>query len=127
LDPQTKYSAPDQEDVESFIRSFNGEDSGGATVIPGSYVQFMVEPAGPPSSGLQQEARTGASSIVLGTQGVASDKAGLSEIQVQQGLFGAVSSEGIYIASEAGSSELSEQQDITTKLDASGSYVVSNL
>ena len=126
LDPQTKHSTPDEEDVESFIRSFNGEDSGGATVIPGSYVQFMVEPVGLPLKEMQQAVRTSKSSIILGTLGAGSDKANVSDIQVQLGIFGAISSEGVYIV-EADPSQLDDQQAITTKLDASGSYVVSGL
>ncbi|KAK0656743.1 hypothetical protein B0T16DRAFT_501373 [Cercophora newfieldiana] len=122
LDPQTKYSTPDEEDIESFIRSFNGEDSGGATVIPGSYVQFMVEPFGHPPKGALQHDTTDGASMVLGAQGAASEQESLSEYQVQQGLFGAISSEGIYIASGADASQAGEDHGITTKLDASGSW-----
>lgn len=122
MDPQTKYSAPGEEDVESFIRSFNGEDSGGATIAPGSYVQFFVEPFGRPPKGIQQQTQTDGASVVLGTCSGAWDQGSLCEVQVQQGLFGAVSSDGLYIAS--GEDALAA---ITTKLDAFGSYVVSRM
>ncbi len=57
LDPQTKYSSPDEDDVESFIRSFKGDTSGAGTVVaPGSYIQFFIE--GPrPAQGASEPAR----------------------------------------------------------------------
>lgn len=122
LDPQTRYSTGDEEDVESFIRLFHGEDSDSGVVTPGSYVQFMVEPVGPrPPGGLLGE--NPRPSVVLGTQDGVVEKAGLSGIQVQQRLFGAVSSHGIYLGSEAAN----EHPEITTKIDSSRSFVAASM
>ncbi|KAK4447523.1 hypothetical protein QBC34DRAFT_409639 [Podospora aff. communis PSN243] len=120
LDPQTKYSTADNEDVESFMRSFQGEDSGSATVMPGSYVQYFVEPFGSLPEGLQNKTKIDGESIVLGNQGAPLKEATSSNVEVQPGLFGAASSEGIYIASEA-----DDQHGIITKLDSGGSHIVS--
>ncbi|KAK3941577.1 hypothetical protein QBC46DRAFT_458267 [Diplogelasinospora grovesii] len=103
LDPQTRYSNPDQEDVESFIRSFKGEDdSPGSIVTPGSYVQFLVEPI--PSKQVQQEETSGSekseNTLVIGTQNAAAaEPAKADGTQVILDQFGAVSAQGIYISS----------------------------
>ena len=136
LDPQTKHSTSDGDDVESFIRSFNGEESaggGGGIVAPGVYVQFMVEPDGPPASTVSDEAALGphfdqnGSVAVLGTTcDAVLEDAGVSEVKVQEGLFGAFSLNGVYIASEE-IKEVDQRGSILSKMDASGSYVVSRL
>ncbi|KAK0632267.1 hypothetical protein B0T14DRAFT_444941 [Immersiella caudata] len=120
LDPQTKYSTSDDEDVENFIRSFHGQDSGGATIAPGSYVQYFVEPFGCPPRGFRPRVRGGVASVVLGNQSILPEKTAQSDIQVVKGQFGAVSSQGIYISSKE-----EKPHQITTKLDVWGSYITS--
>ncbi|KAI2619950.1 hypothetical protein GGR54DRAFT_647591 [Hypoxylon sp. NC1633] len=47
LDPETKYSLPDQDDVEMFIKAFQERDSPNPSeglVTPGSYLMFCIEP-----------------------------------------------------------------------------------
>ncbi|KAK3383795.1 hypothetical protein B0T24DRAFT_543599 [Lasiosphaeria ovina] len=133
LDPQTRHATPDQEDIENFIRSFHGDESGGAIVTPGSFVQFLVEPAGSPPAGevgqgSQAESNdTGPLEIVVGTQDqVADSLAGPDHIEVGVNLFGAISSEGVYVISQPGAGQGSGRPAITTKIDASNSYVVSS-
>ena len=132
LDPQTRHSTPDQEDVESFIRSFNGDDSAGGIVTPGSYVQFLVEPAYNPDDGLREDAGTeqadfSSTTFVLGTHDLALTSPGPDQIEVRPNLFGAISSHGIYIASIGDADDEGGLPAITTKIDASRSYVVSSL
>jgi hypothetical protein len=124
LDPQTKYATEEAEDVESFIRSFNGEEKGGATVAPGSWVQFMVEPVGNKPEGMDMSGEVGeAGCFIIGTPGGVSDGRDAAGVRVQRGVFGAVSAEGIYVASEKDS----EGQCVTTKLDSAGAFVLSRL
>ncbi|KAK0733457.1 hypothetical protein B0T26DRAFT_684480 [Lasiosphaeria miniovina] len=129
LDPQTRHATPDQEDIESFIRSFHGDKSGGGIVTPGSFVQFLVEPAGSPPAGevAQTESNdTGPLEIVVGTQDqVVESLAGSDHIEVGVNLFGAISSDGIYVVSRPAADQGSGPA-ITTKIDASNSYVVSS-
>ena len=131
LDPQTRYSTPDQEDVESFIRSFKGEDSVGGIVAPGSFVQFFVEPAYRLVPGSQTEGATTpeepeSASLVVGTiDNTANPTRDLNEIEVHRNVFGAVSAEGIFISS--GVDSQGNQAGATTKIDASNAFVTSSL
>ncbi|KAK0746148.1 hypothetical protein B0T18DRAFT_488772 [Schizothecium vesticola] len=119
LDPQTRYAAAGEEDVESFIRSFHGEEAGGGVVAPGSWVQFMVE-----------EVEVGGTdglrpSMILGTH-VAVESDGSSadagtKVEVLENIFGASSSQGIYVATEAVGQ--AGDGEIVTKIDAARSYV----
>lgn len=129
LDPQTRYAPPDQADVESFIRSFKGEvrggGGGGAVIAPGSYVQFLVEPVRLPAKEADADAATdqSAATAFIGTTPDAAPEmamASSSSIEVHRDFFGAISSRGIYIASDGG------EDAITTKLDSSGSFVISS-
>jgi hypothetical protein len=46
LDPETSYSAPEQDDIDDFIRAFQergNEDQLDGLVKPGSYILFCVE------------------------------------------------------------------------------------
>jgi len=122
LDPQTKYSTGNEEDVENFIRSFHREDSGSGVVTPGTYIQFMVEPAGPRPDGELLRGDT-LPAVVIGTQGSMAEKVGWSGIQVQHGLFGGVSSHGIYLESGA----TNGHSEITTKIDSSMSLVAARM
>ncbi|KAK1754936.1 hypothetical protein QBC47DRAFT_382218 [Echria macrotheca] len=118
LDPQTKYATADQDDIESFIRSFHGEDGDGTAVItPGSFVQFMVEPVGVAPTETQDDGKS--PSVILGTQGLGSIFTP-GGIRVHKGVFGGLSAHGMYLASEG-----TGKPGITTKIDASGSFVCS--
>jgi hypothetical protein len=126
LDPQNSLDSPEHEDLESFINSFKGE---GGIVAPGSYVQFFMEAARPSRGEWSTTSRrlwdpsdaTEFPTVVAGTPGTAL-AASPSASGVWPSLFGAVSSEGIYLSSrgpEEGSTA------ITTKLDSPRSYMVS--
>lgn len=113
LDSQTKFAAEEHEDLESFIRSFKGEEGAGGIVTPGSYVQFFTESIRPRSI------ESGGSLYALGTPRIS----GASEIGMGSCMhpkldrvFGAFSSEGVYLSSEGSA--------VMTKLDAPRSYVV---
>ncbi|KAK4205331.1 hypothetical protein QBC40DRAFT_271526 [Triangularia verruculosa] len=116
LDPNTRYAREEHEDMESFIRSFKGEDATGGIVTPGSYVQFFTE-AIPPTETTRPKLPWPSDSptFAIGTPG---GKAS-GQVETFPNLFGAVSAEGVYISSE-------ENTSITTKLDAPQSYVVSH-
>ncbi|CAP69383.1 uncharacterized protein PODANS_1_10470 [Podospora anserina S mat+] len=116
LDPNTRYAREEHEDMESFIRSFKREDATGGIVTPGSYVQFFTE-AIPPTekTRLKLAWPSDRPTFAIGTSGGKTSE----EVETFPDLFGAVSSEGVYISSE-------ENAAITTKLDAPQSYVVSH-
>ncbi|KAK0618156.1 hypothetical protein B0T17DRAFT_592027 [Bombardia bombarda] len=128
LDPQTKYSTPDQEDVESFIRSFMGEDTGGGVVAPGSFVQFFVELAGSLTTEIEVDVDSRVDSIdeptlIIGSQDPAAEIPGPKQAEVSLNLFGAVSSEGIYLASDPATEGREVGEAIMTKIDSTASYV----
>ncbi|KAK3695358.1 hypothetical protein B0T22DRAFT_103218 [Podospora appendiculata] len=134
LDPQTRYSTPDQEDVESFIRSFNGEDSGGGIVTPGSYVQFLVAPshiaAGETLLTPESEVDGDSTRVIVGTQEAEAEAADLGDVDmtIDSELFGAISSQGIYVASLGDAADGGvEHAAITTKIDSPDSFVVSDV
>lgn len=125
LDPETRFTAAGaeggEEDVESFIRSFHGEESGGGVVAPGGWVQFMVE----------EEVEVGHAvgdprpAVMLGTHvaveepdGSSAD-GGAAEVEVLEDVFGAASSKGFYIATEGEGGD----GEVVTKIDAARSYV----
>ncbi|KAK1832895.1 hypothetical protein QBC39DRAFT_403783 [Podospora conica] len=120
LDPQTRYDVAEEEDVESFMRSFHGEEAGGGVVAPGSWVQFMVEAVevgGGEGGGL---------ATILGTHvGEGSLGGAGGEVEVLGGVFGAASSQGIYVAT--GAAGHTEDGEIVTKIDAARAYVGSVL
>ncbi|KAH8890982.1 hypothetical protein GQ53DRAFT_165471 [Thozetella sp. PMI_491] len=135
LDPQTRYTSPDQEDVESFIRSFRGDtsDDDGSIIRPGSSIQFYVEPPrnlskGEPGSVAEVSSST--LSLYVGTQDEAETPFGSEEnpdaVSVTVNLFGAISSQGIYLASAAnGTGRSSDAPTVGTKIDAPGSAIFS--
>ncbi|KAK3337130.1 hypothetical protein B0T19DRAFT_411586 [Cercophora scortea] len=135
LDPQTRYSTPDQEDVESFIRSFNGEDSGAGIVTPGSYVQFLVAPsqsaAGESLLASEPEVDGDSTRVILGTQEAEVEAADFGDVDmtIDSELFGAVSNQGIYVVSRGDAADGGgvEHAVITTKIDSPNSFVVSDL
>ncbi|KAK0729180.1 hypothetical protein B0T21DRAFT_370519 [Apiosordaria backusii] len=116
LDPDTRYAREEHEDMESFIRSFKGEDATGGIVTPGSYVQFFTEVI-PPTETTRPKLPWpyDCPTFAIGTSGGQTS----SEVETFPNLFGAVSSEGVYLSSEKNAA-------ITTKLDAPRSYVVSH-
>ncbi|KXX73977.1 hypothetical protein MMYC01_208753 [Madurella mycetomatis] len=128
LDSQTSLAAGEQQDLEDFIKSFHGNrDSAGGIVAPGSYVQFFVEPAALPGqdskpyfpwSCYAQSSPT----LALGTSGAAPipPQDGLAE--AWPALFGAVSSQGIYLSRPDSAGNL---DTVASKLDAPCSYTIS--
>ncbi|KAK4186158.1 hypothetical protein QBC35DRAFT_502011 [Podospora australis] len=119
LDPQTKFTAEEHEDLESFMRSFRGEEDTGGIVTPGTYVQFFTE-LHPAETRDRPVLRTLTEALryVIGTSGTSTRAMGDNVIaQTYPNLFGAVSSEGIYLSSEGSA--------LRTKLDAPRSFVVS--
>ncbi|KAK0673277.1 hypothetical protein QBC41DRAFT_311893 [Cercophora samala] len=116
LDPNTRYAREEHEDMESFIRSFKGEDATGGIVTPGSYVQFLTEVIPPTETTRPKLAwPSDCPTFAIGTSGGKTS----GEVETFPNLFGAVSSEGVYISSE-------ENKAMTTKLDAPQSFVVSH-
>lgn len=132
LDPQTSLTTGDQDDLESFIRSFEDghhHSNRGGIVGPGSYVQFFVEPASlPPEQGgdtrFAPEWYTGSCpTLVVGTSGASPGIHQDDDLVVAwPALFGAVSSQGIYLSPD-GPPGVSETVD--SKLDAPRAYVIS--
>ncbi|KAK3988073.1 hypothetical protein QBC44DRAFT_351385 [Cladorrhinum sp. PSN332] len=123
LDPETTFNTEEHEDLESFIRSFKGEDAanGNGIVTPGSYVQFFAEGIYPRAYGKKAFHPNG-SAYALGTTSEGKQESRQVEDskpswKVDPGLFGAVSSEGIYVETDT------PQQVTKTKIDAPSSYV----
>lgn len=128
LDPETRFTAAgaegEEEDVESFIRSFYGEESGGGVVAPGGWVQFMVE-----EEEVGQELGRGGPrpAVMLGTHVAVDESDGSAaaaadggvEVEVLEDVFGAASLKGIYVATEGEGGD----GEIVTKIDAARSYV----
>ncbi|KAK4239823.1 hypothetical protein C8A03DRAFT_13814 [Achaetomium macrosporum] len=127
LDPQTRLTTDEHQNLESFINSFKGETSAGGIVTPGSYVQFFVEPALPP----QDDARVTPSAprtltIVFGTHArpIRPPLAGSDSVKAWPSLFGALSSEAMYISHRGGARD---GHAIATKIDVPRSYMVSSV
>jgi hypothetical protein len=126
LDPETTLNAEEHEDLESFIRSFKGEDAagGGGIVTPGSYVQFFTEGIYPRAYDTKTFHPNG-SAYAIGTasEGKKDSTARVEDRKegwkVESGLFGAVSSEAIYVKSDH-----PELGGFKTKIDAPSSYMV---
>ncbi|KAK4165699.1 hypothetical protein QBC43DRAFT_314984 [Cladorrhinum sp. PSN259] len=126
LDPETTLNAEEHEDLESFIRSFKGEDvaGGGGIVTPGSYVQFFTEGIYPRAYDTKAFHPNG-SAYAIGTasEGKKDSTARVEDRKegwkVESGLFGAVSSEAIYVESDH-----AELGGFKTKIDAPSSYMV---
>lgn len=122
LDPQTRYSTPDDEDIERFIRSFKGENSPDDVITPGSYIQFFVEPLQSP----RETSIAGASAldgpkVVVGTCAAADESVRSVEdgAEVVTDYFGALSAQGMFFASGAGVSGGSGTTlEVSTKIDA---------
>lgn len=136
LDPQTRYSAPGQGDVESFIKSFHGQNSEDGNVRPGAYIQFFVEPALAPAQPairnkpLELGSET-STSLVFGTAPAGLEDAELhsgDSIEAIPGHFGALSTNGFFIDSTQqrflGASDPSKAMPtLLTKIDAPNSYI----
>ncbi|KAK3341533.1 hypothetical protein B0T25DRAFT_344977 [Lasiosphaeria hispida] len=141
LDPQTRYSTPDQEDVESFIRSFKGEGGPASGITPGSWVQFVYEPRGDPLEvkrpvqavdpvllgasgkfiGTESSSPDESNMFIVGTQGTYSLNCPPRQITVHHGLFGATAPQGIYVAADERSS--SEISAVVSKIDMANAYL----
>lgn len=127
LDPETRFTAGagEEEDVESFIRSFHGEESGGGVVAPGAWVQFMVEEEVEVEAVGREGPRP---AVMLGTHvaveesGGSAAVGGAAEVEVLEYVFGAASLKGIYVATEAAAGQEGDGE-IVTKIDAARSYV----
>lgn len=72
LDPQTKFSTTDDEDIDSFARSFLGQHSGsdktggsGDILSPGDYVSFFVDTKTYPPRGIAEPQRDTVESFQL--------------------------------------------------------------
>lgn len=127
LDPQTRYSHPGDEDIDSFIKSFHGETSADSIVTPGASIQFFVEALPPPQIAEATSGSRPLPPLVFGTGARSADdsvaRAG-GPVVIVDDHFGAISTEGIYLSSAAGSTEDGYQKPpLHTKLDAPHSYI----
>ena len=124
LDPQTTYTTPGDEDIESFIKSFQGESSADSIVTPGSYVQFFVSPTLLQDS-ISTIVNNGAlPTTVLGTHDISSTEIeviGTPSIEILPSHFGGISTQGLFISSTSSSNKL------ITKLGAPNSYIWNGL
>lgn len=127
LDPETKYSlSSEEEDLDSFIRSFSSQHDGKAqegVVAPGSYVQYFVsppataKPALSPTQSSFANVAFGASESALAEDTASTE--GPSGWEIVPGHFGAVSSHGLFIASQG--NKLAHTTE--TKLDVPDTWV----
>ncbi|KAK8873208.1 6-phosphogluconate dehydrogenase [Apiospora arundinis] len=116
LDPETTYAAPEQDDIDSFIRAFemrhNSENqtssSSDGIVAPGSYVLFCAEPqhmdkalSGPTTGAADSTfalAVAPTSEELLPQTLKGESKKGGAKVEVRPGHFGAASSTGLYLS-----------------------------
>ncbi|KAF5527322.1 hypothetical protein CGCA056_v000650 [Colletotrichum aenigma] len=127
LDPETKYSpSSEEEDLDSFIRSFSSQHDGKAqegVVAPGSYVQYFVsppataKPALSPTQSSFANVAFGASESALAEDTASTE--GPSGWEIVPGHFGAVSSHGLFIASQGNTLAHTTE----TKLDVPDTWV----
>ncbi|KAL2154347.1 hypothetical protein VTH82DRAFT_3023 [Thermothelomyces myriococcoides] len=114
LDPKTDPLADDDQNLQDFIDSFSREYDGSvdgangdnsSIAPPGWYVQFFVEAAYPGPEqylnseprNLDPEERPRSVTTVFGTPGAVVGASPLEVVRSYPGLFGGVSSEGVYL------------------------------
>lgn len=111
LDPETNYTAPEEEDVEMFIKAFQERGSSGdaseGIVTPGHYLLFCAEPqlvgeaaAGPVTPPFSLGVAPNPEQWQLGGHG--QDEAGEGRGETLAGCFSATSSTGLYLKGESG-------------------------
>ncbi|KAL2136027.1 hypothetical protein VTI74DRAFT_5763 [Chaetomium olivicolor] len=127
LDPQIRLAPDEERDMESFIGSFQGDDSARGPLAPGSYVQFFVEMPYPTQKTWQtpfprrwDPEEFHKPTTVFGTPATAPNLSSVIPMRTYPGLFGAISSQGIYL------SHWKAQSKGQTKIDAQRSYVISS-
>jgi hypothetical protein len=121
LDPQTTYRASGDEDVQTFIEAFQGQGTGTSGVSPGAYVQYLVEDGTTSAKVTLQDGARESDRVIFGTAPAGfEDAAGRhsESLQVVPGVFGAVSTGGLFLDSARGGQIL-----VHTKLDVPNSYV----
>ncbi|KAK8055252.1 hypothetical protein PG993_000479, partial [Apiospora rasikravindrae] len=133
LDPETTYAAPEQDDIDVFIKAFEERNnlasqssSSDGIVTPGSYIMFCAEPdrsGDIPSSSVDPASDLVSSRLTLtvapkdedllpSSQGGVNVTEGKTEVNVVPGHFGAASSTGLYLKSPR------PHDNWTTKIDA---------
>ncbi|KAK8088250.1 hypothetical protein PG997_003211 [Apiospora hydei] len=132
LDPETTYAAPEQDDIDVFIKAFEernnsaSQSSSDGIVTPGSYIMFCAEPdrsGDVPSSSVDPASDLVSSRLTLtvapkdedllpSVEGATDAKEGKAEVNVVPGHFGAASSTGLYLKSPC------PHTSWTTKIDA---------
>lgn len=124
LDPETKYSLSEEDDLDSFIRSFSSQHDGGAqegVVAPGSFVQYFVSPPAtakpelPVGEGSSTSVAFGASESAI-ADNPPSTKSPSAGWKLVPDHFGAVTSHGVFITSGA-------KKSMDSKLDAPDSWI----
>ena len=111
LDPETTYAAPEQDDIDSFIRAFeernsrgNGQTSSasGGIVAPGSYMLFCAEPQhmdeSPSDSKFALAVAPKSEELELPPKPDSSAEKDGEKVEVRLGQFGAASSTGLYVS-----------------------------
>ncbi|KAM7194745.1 hypothetical protein V8F33_007123 [Rhypophila sp. PSN 637] len=135
LDPESRYSTEDHEDVESFIRSFKGEEAVGSGIVtPGSWVQYFVECAisdmpwrAQPERPFQEirKYENLNETISLGVHDDAEEPPQYNKVRLSQDYFGVSTSTGLYIASPSKPKPPSNRPVITTKIAVPGTELLS--
>lgn len=133
LDPETIYAAPEQDDIDMFIKAFEERNSASqpsseGIVTPGSYILFCAEPqhvvddddapsssADPTGSRLTLAVAPKNEELLQGVENAEGMKMGKTEVDVVSGHFGVASSTGLYLNACHSS--------FTTKIDAPYSAV----
>lgn len=131
LDPQTRHASDADQDIDSFISAFKGEEAPGGVVSPGAYIQFYVEPVplDAEQDGIPEPAASlgPPPSIVFGTSHTGLEPrsdAGGDSVGIIHDHFGSLSKEGIYVDSVPEPSHaIDEKISIHTKVDSPCSYV----
>ncbi|KAK7924485.1 hypothetical protein PG985_006539 [Apiospora marii] len=133
LDPETTYAAPEQEDIDMFIKAFEERNSASQAssegiVTPGSYILFCAEPqrvvdgghtpfssVDPTWSRLTLTVAPKNEDPLQGVEDIEGAKKDETTADVVPGHFGAASSTGLYLRAPHSS--------FTTKIDAPHSAI----
>ncbi|KAI0010987.1 hypothetical protein F4779DRAFT_616055 [Xylariaceae sp. FL0662B] len=131
LDPETNYSAPGQDDVEMFIRSFqerNSTNPSEGLVTPGSYLMFCIEPHWTKKDveSSQLLSPTTAIGVAPNNEEVLSSRSVTDDIEIVDGHFGGFSTAGLFLKAITDSTTgiSGTTQSFMTKVDTPGACLL---
>lgn len=131
LDPETSYTAPEQESIDDFIEAFEKRNSGEASrgiVTPGSYIMFCAESDFSAAIHKGQEFNRG---MYFGVADHRERRYAVkvfmrqveSSVRVVPQLFSAMSLHGVYLKLDSPGHEGLREYPFTSKIDVPHSFL----